>query len=769
MKPRVAGMTRDERWTAIFDRIALFLTLLGFLLREWTPGTTAGPGLNLFIHLLFWVALTLWFAGRATANGALYRFTGFEFAFLAFSIAALISVQRASFRLAALDQALTWLSYALFFVLCVQLLGRRLLLSVLLATLFTVSVYALIQKAVLFPMIQPAAATESVEMARRIRTNEPFATFIGPNQLAAWLVLLLPVLFGSMMDLREFKIRPVGLGIGLLALGLTESKGGLLALGCGIAAMIVLVQTQTRGRRIAVGIGVALTAVMVVLLLWSPLLPTLAKRSHSAHVRAVYWRATGPIIASSPVFGVGLDNWQDHYFQTKSDIQQETKKAHNDYLQLLAETGVVGFLAFAGLLILGLRKALSRHSAAEPEQEIPPRPIVGMSVALMVLLGVLQSQDVIGTSLAILLGVAWIGAWLLLQRNPPAASSSWTRIGAAGGLLAFMVHLFFDFEIYEDGVAAAFVAVLALIAMLRGASATVQVPRLVCGIATAVLMAVAVPMLVWVTPRAMASDNEIEEARTALADLESGQGANPTKLISDAIRVSESAQAHNPFNPEAYQLFARAKFHEWDLLQRAGAREGRTIEESEAMVLQALENAIRLRPLLSPLHYEKSKAHRIFRRYYLKAGKTSELAAAKAAEHLRLAVEEQRRAYELYPTFSRNAYLLARVLEIAKDPEAPRYYQEAMTLSDLAGRELEDLDRLKLNPVARARCLRAAGRPFEAHDLLDRTFRERIRGLPAADARERLERIVKSYEDELEEGMTPVLKDVVEAIMRDLK
>src|SRR5689334_13187345 len=103
-------MTGDARWTAIFDRIALFLTLLGFLLREWTPGASAGTGLNLFIHLLFWVALTLWFAGRATADGAEYRFTGFEFAFLAFAVVALITVQRASFRLAALDQAFTWLS-----------------------------------------------------------------------------------------------------------------------------------------------------------------------------------------------------------------------------------------------------------------------------------------------------------------------------------------------------------------------------------------------------------------------------------------------------------------------------------------------------------------------------------------------------------------------------------------------------------------------------------------------------------------------------------
>src|SRR3954471_1774147 len=137
-------MTSDARWTALFDRIALFLTLLGFLLREWIPGSTAGAGLNLFIHLMFWIALTLWFAGRATGGGGDYRFTGFEVAFLAFVVVALGSVLRASYKLAALDAALTWLSLALFFVLCIQLLGRRLLLSVLLATLFTLSVYAAI-------------------------------------------------------------------------------------------------------------------------------------------------------------------------------------------------------------------------------------------------------------------------------------------------------------------------------------------------------------------------------------------------------------------------------------------------------------------------------------------------------------------------------------------------------------------------------------------------------------------------------------------------
>ena len=70
-------MTGEARWTALFDRLAFLLTLVAFLLREWKSSSTAGTGFNLFIHLLFWIALTIWFAGRGSKEGGVYRFTGF--------------------------------------------------------------------------------------------------------------------------------------------------------------------------------------------------------------------------------------------------------------------------------------------------------------------------------------------------------------------------------------------------------------------------------------------------------------------------------------------------------------------------------------------------------------------------------------------------------------------------------------------------------------------------------------------------------------------
>lgn len=763
-------MTGDARWTALFDRIALFLTLIAFLLREWNSVALSGPGHNLFYHLLFWVALTLWFAGRATAGGGAYRFSGLEYGFLALSIASLVSALRASYKLTALDHAFAFLSLAFFSLLCIQLLGRTTLLAVLLATLFAASLYALIQYLFLFPMIQPAAqATESIELARRIRTNQVFGSFIGPNQLAGFLALLIPLLVGSMIDAREYRLRGVALAFALAALALTGSKGGWTALACAAATMAGLAFTRSRGRATAVMIGAGVAVAAVGLLVWSPLLSAMARHSHSMHVRAVYWRATGPIIASAPLLGVGLDNWQDHYYRSKSEVQQETRKAHNDYLEILAETGIFGILALGAILGVGLRHALAQEARPAPEPAPPPQGLIAGVMGVLLLLGCLRAGDAVETGLVIVLVAAWFAFWVLVRRWGGSTIGGWTRMGAAGGFIALLVHMAVDFQLYEFGIAAALMAALALLALLRGGLLEVRLPRGVCALATGVLLLLVFPLLTFIAPRALAADNEIEEVKVALARLEAGGDPNPTRLISDALRVAESAQAHNPFDPDAYQLFARAKFHEWDLLRRAGARDTRTLEVAEATVLQALDNAIALRPLSSPLHYEKSQDHRLFRRYYLRSGKDSELARAKAAEHLRFAIDHQRRAYELYPTFCRNAYLLARVLEISRDPEALNYYREAIRLSGLAGLELENLDRLKLDPLERARALRALGKPLEAHEVLDRYLRGAVKGAPPAEARARLERFVRGSDEEMDEGMAPMLKDVVDAIMRDLK
>jgi O-antigen ligase len=67
------------------------------------------------------------------------------------------------------------------------------------------------------------------------------------------------------------------------------------------------------------------------------------------------------MFAQRPILGWGLGTFETVYPQFRSfytDLLVD--KAHNDYLQLLAETGVVGFAIVIWFLVAGFRTALPK-------------------------------------------------------------------------------------------------------------------------------------------------------------------------------------------------------------------------------------------------------------------------------------------------------------------------------------------------------------------------------------------------------------------------
>ena len=81
-----------------------------------------------------------------------------------------------------------------------------------------------------------------------------------------------------------------------------------------------------------------------------------------------------------PVVGVGYGNFEDHYHRYARDLaldgRREERQAHSLYLEVAAETGALGVLAFAVLLahpIAGVRRT---HAALRREGQ-PPRCAAG--------------------------------------------------------------------------------------------------------------------------------------------------------------------------------------------------------------------------------------------------------------------------------------------------------------------------------------------------------------------------------------------------------
>ena len=77
--------------------------------------------------------------------------------------------------------------------------------------------------------------------------------------------------------------------------------------------------------------------------------------------RAQLWAETIPLIRAYPVFGCGLGGYETAFWRFKvSGVLVTDDFAHNDYLQLLAELGLVGFAIGATLAFSVVRMAVRR-------------------------------------------------------------------------------------------------------------------------------------------------------------------------------------------------------------------------------------------------------------------------------------------------------------------------------------------------------------------------------------------------------------------------
>lgn len=70
--------------------------------------------------------------------------------------------------------------------------------------------------------------------------------------------------------------------------------------------------------------------------------------------RKVFWQAALDGFKSSPIIGVGIGNWklikkEELVKSRKSNNYFYPRRAHNDFLQVLSEVGILGFLLFLGL------------------------------------------------------------------------------------------------------------------------------------------------------------------------------------------------------------------------------------------------------------------------------------------------------------------------------------------------------------------------------------------------------------------------------------
>jgi O-antigen ligase len=214
-----------------------------------------------------------------------------------------------------------------------------------------------------------------------------FGPFINRNHFAGWMLMAAPVAFGFAFGVLD-RTGPRGQGWAAWSRWFGTPEGSqfaltmlaVLAMGAsivisgsrsGMASFIVAVAVAAAFawhafvRRVRSALLLMATALVVVLAVfyWAGLeaaVNRFATASEDAGGRIGAWRDTIRIIGDFPIFGVGLNGYGTAMLVYQSgDRRMFYKEAHNDYLQIAAEGGVlfvVPALAAIAIVAYQIRK-----------------------------------------------------------------------------------------------------------------------------------------------------------------------------------------------------------------------------------------------------------------------------------------------------------------------------------------------------------------------------------------------------------------------------
>ena len=186
-----------------------------------------------------------------------------------------------------------------------------------------------------------------------------FSLFFSPNLFAVYLICLLPLAYcliapeiphkKKMIDSWKSVLGLLSLLLFLLCLFLTRSIGAIASLVIGFLLFLVIFYGSMR-KRIKVLSLLALGIVFVfgALIVWSRFdyFFNLLHPENSVVQRLFYWQTTLKVIKNNWLWGVGPGNFRFFYTHYMNPLATETRFAHNLFLQIFAETGVVGFTGF---------------------------------------------------------------------------------------------------------------------------------------------------------------------------------------------------------------------------------------------------------------------------------------------------------------------------------------------------------------------------------------------------------------------------------------
>ena len=226
--------------------------------------------------------------------------------------------------------------------------------------------------------------------------------FVNPDHFAGYLAMVFPLMLsgtvfgGFPTSSKPDPARRILCGVAafliFVAVALSQSRAGWMGLGLGTVLLFLFAQSRSRStedsssskataRSLRASLAV-LTAMVLLALMFvggrgreesaARLGVTVAQGSQDLGQRLAIWLKTPSILREFPLFGVGFGAWPEIFFRFMPAPRAPLfdNAAHNDYLELLVDVGVVG-IALVGWLVVRVAARLRSALRTVPDRMLP--------------------------------------------------------------------------------------------------------------------------------------------------------------------------------------------------------------------------------------------------------------------------------------------------------------------------------------------------------------------------------------------------------------
>jgi O-antigen ligase len=304
-------------------------------------------------------------------------FTSIDLAFLIYVALAALSLFKApNLSLGAIGIA-DLVSYMILFSVSTQLFRDQGFSQRILKALIVLSILACI--VALFQVLSAGGPPSPYKAQDR----ETISTFGNVTFFAGFLAPMMALISAQILANKRLVNRlPLVLLLALMIYLLvsTESRSAWAGAAAGVLLLTFLNVRPVRTRWIALG---ALLAVGIVVYI---MFPGMVQRRFFATMemsptssiarRFFFYRGAWNAFLSSPLIGHGIGNFiaflpefrsPDYWMARSEDL---VPHAHNEYLEIVSETGIAGFFGFATIVILAVRSAVTRFKQLEERDRI---------------------------------------------------------------------------------------------------------------------------------------------------------------------------------------------------------------------------------------------------------------------------------------------------------------------------------------------------------------------------------------------------------------